>query len=106
MSGYRRYRRRARQSTSALTAKFTVLAIVATLLIGGLIAAQMATGDDPALGPKASARAKKSTATSSQTLDTQSSAGAYSPGSSSGYSAGTGNSLQQSSPAPVTSSTS
>ena len=66
MSGYRRYRRPPRQSTKALTMKLTLLAVVATLLIGGLIAAQMAAGNDPALGPKAVARAKKaSTRTSS-----------------------------------------
>jgi hypothetical protein len=104
MSQYRRYRRGARQSTRALTAKFTALAIVATLAIGGLIAAQMATGDDPALGPKAAAKAKKAKA-SSQSAGSTSTSDPYSPGygdngSSSGYAA------QPSSPAPVTSSTS
>ena len=104
MAHYRRYRRRARQSTRALTAKFTILAIVATLAIGGLIAAQMATGDDPALGPKAAAKAKKTTASSSA-AGTTTTAGPSSQsygdyGSSSGYS------TQHSSPAPVTSSTS
>jgi hypothetical protein len=114
MSGYRRYRRRPRQSTRALTAKFTALAVVATLLIGGLIATQMAAGNDPALGPKAAARAKKSSASSS--TGSSSSAGSSSGsgtdsysqtyGYSPGYSSGSGYSTQQSSPAPVTSSTS
>ena len=35
--------------------KLIALAIVATLMIGGLLAAQMAAGSDPALGPKATA---------------------------------------------------
>jgi hypothetical protein len=104
MSQYRRFRRRTRQSTRALTAKFTALAIVATLAIGGLIAAQMATGDDPALGPKAAAKAKKGKA-SSQSAGSTSTSDPYSQGygdygSSSGYAA------HPSSPAPVTSSTS
>ena len=41
------------QSTKALTAKLATLAVVAALAIGGLIAAQMAVGKDPSLGPKA-----------------------------------------------------
>jgi hypothetical protein len=114
MSGYRRYRRPARQSTKALTMKLALLAVVATLVIGGLIAAQMAAGNDPALGPKAVARAKKaSTRTSSSSSSTAASSGAdtntqaygYDPYSS-GSSSGSGYSTQQSSPAPVTSSTS
>ncbi len=60
MSEYRRYRRQPRQSTKALTAKIAMLASVATLAIGGLIAAQMAAGSDPSLGPKAASRANKS----------------------------------------------
>ena len=103
MPGYRQYRRRARQSTRALTAKFTILAIVGTLLIGGLIAAQMATGDDPALGPKAVARVKK---TSTNVTSRGSAPDAYSQAYGSGYSSGSGDTTQQSSPAPVTSSTS
>jgi hypothetical protein len=103
MLRYRRYRRRARQSTRALTAKFTALAIVASLAIGGLIAAQMATGDDPALGPKA-AKAKKATASSSS-AGSPSTPNSSSPGSAY-YPPSTGYSTQQSSPAPVTSSTS
>jgi hypothetical protein len=115
------------QSTKALTAKLAVLAIAATILIGGLIAAQMAAGNDPALGPKAAARAKKASASSATTgssTGTSSSGGsgtdpntvygddgyyyAY-PSGSSGSSSGSsssGYSTQQSSPAPVTSSTS
>lgn len=50
----RRYRSTPRQpSTKALTARFAVLATIATLAIGGLLAAQMASRNDPALGPKA-----------------------------------------------------
>jgi hypothetical protein len=120
MSQYRRYRTPVRQSTKALTAKLAALAIVATLLIGGLIATQMAAGNDPALGPKAVAKAKKantgSSASSSSGTDPytqQYGDDGYSYGSSgsSGYSSGSGGyssgySTQQSSPAPVTSSTS
>jgi hypothetical protein len=43
-----------------LTAKLALLAVIATLAIGGLIAAQMAAGNDPALGPKAADPAGKS----------------------------------------------
>jgi len=98
MSGYRRYSRPPRQSTKALTMKLALLAVVATLVIGGLIAAQMAAGNDPALGPKALARAKKAS--------TRTSSGSSSTAGSSGSSSGSGYSTQQPSPAPVTSSTS
>jgi hypothetical protein len=98
MSGYRRYRRPPRQSTKALTVKLALLAVVATLVIGALIAAQMAAGNDPALGPKAVARAKKAS--------TRTSSGSSSTAGSSGSSSGYGYSTQQPSPAPVTSSTS
>jgi hypothetical protein len=121
------------QSTKALTTKLAMLSVAATILIGGLIAAQMAAGNDPALGPKAVARAKKAAAksTTSSSTGTSSSSGSgtdpnttsgsdgyyygypsdssgYSSGSS-GYSSGSsssGYSTQQSAPAPVTSSTS
>ncbi|MGA8219638.1 MAG: hypothetical protein WB771_13835 [Solirubrobacterales bacterium] len=110
------------QSTKALTVKLAVLAIVPTLAIGGLIAAQMASGQDPALGPKATKHAKNTTAKSSNSGSSAGSAssgssasdpysqvygddGYYSSGSS-GYSSGSGYSTQQSAPAPVTSSTS
>lgn len=53
-----------RQSTGALTAKLLVFAVIATVAIGLLIATQMASGSDPALGPKAVAQAKKSAAKS------------------------------------------
>jgi uncharacterized protein YfaQ (DUF2300 family) len=109
MGGYRHYRRRTRQSTRALTAKFTVLAVVAMLLIGGLLAVQMAAGDDPALGPKAAAKAKKaSTRSTTATQSTSSGSGIdpYSQAYGYGSSAGSGYSTQRSSPAPVTSSTS
>ena len=113
------------QSTKALTAKLAILAVVPTLAIGGLIAAQMASGKDPALGPKAAKRAKKtSTANSSNgsSGSSSSSGTAADPyaqtyggngyyGSSGGYYSGSsgyssGYSTQQSAPAPVTSSTS
>jgi hypothetical protein len=125
MPEYRRYRRPARQSTKALTMRLALLAVVATLVIGGLIAAQMAAGNDPALGPKAVARAKTaSTRTSSGSSSTAGASGTdpytqaygYDPHSSgstsgsssgsSGSSSGSSYSAQQSSPAPVTSSTS
>lgn len=110
------------QSTKSLTAKLGVLGVVATLAIGGLIAAQMASGQDPALGPKAAKKAKKASAndttsfssngasssTGSSGTDpyTQAYGGDGYYGSSSGYSSGSGYSTQQSAPAPVTSSTS
>jgi cytoskeletal protein RodZ len=124
MSQYARYRRQPRQSTKALTAKLVLLAVIGTLLIGGLIAAQMAAGNDPSLGPKSAARTKKaSTSTSSSssadsgtdpntTSGSSAGSGDYSSGTSgsssgsSGSSSGYGYSTQQSSPAPVTSSTS
>jgi hypothetical protein len=111
----RYYSRGPHQSTKAVTAKLAALAIVATLLIGGLIAAQMAAGNDPALGPKAVARAKKASARNSGAGSSTSSASSgtdpytrvygddgyyYYYGPSSGYSS------QRSSPAPVTSGTS
>ena len=100
-----------RQSTKALTAKVAMLAVVATLAIGGLIAAQMAAGSDPALGPKAADRANKAatskaagasaggSAASGSTTDpyAQTYGGGGYNGSSSGYSYA---------PPPVTSSTS
>ena len=114
----RRYSRGPVQSTKALTVKLAVLAVVATLLIGGLIAAQMAAGNDPALGPKAVARAKKaSTKPSSNDSASSSSTDRDRPlhpelrlrrlllgdSSSAGSSGSTGYSY---SPPPVTSSTS
>jgi hypothetical protein len=124
MPGYRRYRRPPRQSTRALTVRLALIAVIVTLVVGGLLAAQMAAGNDPALGPKAAARAKKAAAANTSTSG-GSSAGTGSAGSGSGYSYGdgyygdgygygsgssssasSGYSGQQSSPAPVTSSTS
>ncbi len=127
----RRYStRRPVQSTKALTVKLATLGVVGTLAIGGLIAAQMAAGKDPSLGPKAAARAKKASSSAAKSGSssgggsTGSSAAATDPnaqtyggydgyyGSSSGYSSGSsdysgsGYSTQQSAPAPVTSSTS
>jgi len=122
MSGYRRYPSPLRQTTRALTAKIALIATVAVLLIGGLIAVQMAAGDDPALGPKAAAKARKASANAFQGGSTSSSSGSasdpysqsygddYYYGGSSGYSSGSsgsssGSSQQYSAP-PVTSSTS
>ena len=127
-----RYSRGPVQSTTALTTKLVMLAVVGSLMIGGLIATQMASGSDPALGPKAAARAKKASAKpSSNSSQTSSSTGSgssdpygqsynndpyyyggssdysgsdgYSSGSS-GYSSGSGGSTY--SAPPVTSSTS
>ena len=101
-----------RSSTAQITLRFVLLAVVATLIIGSLLAVQMANGSDPALGPKAVAKAKKSAAkpaaSGSSTAATQTDpyeAGGYANGSSgsSGYSSGYS---AQSAPAPVTSSTS
>lgn len=61
-SQQRTYKRGPAQSTRALTTKVTMFAVVATLVIGALLAAQMATGSDPALGPKATAQTKKASA--------------------------------------------
>ncbi len=131
----RRYStRRPVQSTKALTVKLATLGVVATLGVGGLIAAQMAAGKDPSLGPKASTRAKKtsssgaksgsssgggSTGSATATDPNAQTYGGYDYGSSSGYASGSsgyssgssgysgsGYSTQQSAPAPVTSSTS
>ena len=80
-----RYSRGPVQSTKSLTAKLIVLAVVCSLVIGGLIAAQMAAGNDPALGPKAVARAEKpSTKDSSGRSSTSSSTGSDPYGQSSG----------------------
>jgi hypothetical protein len=95
-----------------VTLKIVTLAVVATLMIGALISVEMASGDDPALGPKATASTKKSTASPSGSGSSASSSGSgtdpysqqygngysYAPSGSSGYS--------QQSPAPVTSATS
>jgi hypothetical protein len=109
-----------RQSTSALTAKLLVFAVIATLAIGLLIATQMASGNDPALGPKAVAQAKKSAAKSKANSSSAASGsgagtdpysqyyggddGYYYGSGSSGYSSGSGGSSY--SAPPVTSSTS
>ena len=67
MTQFRRYAPAPRQSTGALTAKLVALAAAATLAIGGLIATEMAAGEDPALGPKAAAQAKKASTSSART---------------------------------------
>jgi hypothetical protein len=97
MAEYRRYRR-ALPSTKRMTAKIVAFAAAATLAIGGLIAAEMAAGNDPALAPKATAQ-KTSTSSSASGSSSSSGSNGVSPGSD-GYS------TRQSSPPPVTSSTS
>lgn len=118
-------------STSALTVKLLILAAIGSLLIAGLIAAQMASGNDPALGPKAVA-AKKGTAKQSGGSSSSSSSNGsgsdpygesndgygyyYGHGGSDGYTGSSGSSGYGSSssgssgysytPPPVTSSTS
>jgi hypothetical protein len=127
-----RYSRGPVQSTKALTTKLVMLAVVGSLLIGGLIATQMASGNDPALGPKALARAKKASAkpaSNSSSTSSSNGAGSSDPygqsynsdpyyyggssdyGGSSGYSGGSsgysgGSSGSTYSAPPVTSSTS
>ena len=115
-----------RQSTSALTAKLLAFAVIATVAIGLLIATQMASGSDPALGPKAVAQAKKKAAKSrsgSSSAATGSGSGGdpygqvyggdgyyYYGNGSSGYSGSSGSSSQSGGSTytapPVTSSTS
>jgi hypothetical protein len=109
-----------------MTMKLVVLATVAALAIGALIAVQMANGADPTLGPKAAAKAKSQTGSTVESTSSGtsgygtdpyngyagSSGSDYSSGSSdygsssdsSGY--GYSSQPQTSSPAPVTSSTS
>jgi hypothetical protein len=112
------------QSTKALTAKLAMLAVIATLAIGGLIAAQMAAGSDPSLGPKAADRANKTSTSKAAgaSSDSSSASGSASDpnaqtygedgyyGPSSGYSSGSAGSSGSGgysySPPPVTSSTS
>ncbi|HSD23181.1 MAG TPA: hypothetical protein VLB79_02520 [Solirubrobacterales bacterium] len=123
-SQQRRYTRGPLQSTRELTTKLTAFAVIATLVIGGLLAAQMAAGSDPALGPKAAAQTKKASAKPSNNGSSSSSSngsgsdpysqsygsdGYYYGGSgysagSGGYSSGSGG-YSYSAP-PVTSSTS
>jgi hypothetical protein len=94
MDEYRRHRRRPRRpSTRALTLKFSALSVVLALAIGVFLAVQMAEGEDPALGPKATSQAKKASTASTPAISTP----AYSGGDSTGSTY---------SPAPVTSSTS
>ena len=103
--------RRPLPSTKSLTAKVAMLAVVATLAIGGLIAAQMAAGNDPSLGPKAAARASKATTSKTATASGGSSspsgsatdpyAQTYGDDGYNGYSSG-----YSYAPPPVTSSTS
>lgn len=102
--------RRPSQSTRALTAKVAMLAVIATLAIGGLIAAQMATGSDPALGPKAADRSHKvsnSKSTSDSSGSSTSGSATYPYAQTYGNDGYTGSSSGYSySPPPVTSSTS
>jgi hypothetical protein len=107
---YRRYRQPL-PSTKAVTAKILALGVAAAVGIGGLISVEMASGNDPALGPKATASKSKPTTAGSRS--SQSSAGgsggdpySQSYGYDGGYSYGAGSSGYSTSPAPVTSGTS
>ena len=95
-----KYSRGPLQSTKALTTKLVMLAVIGSVMIGGLIATQMASGNDPALGPKAVAQKNKKASAKSTTSNsaTSSSNGSgsdpysqsygsdgYSYGGSSGY---------------------
>ena len=108
MTQFRRYAPAPRQSTGALTAKLVALAAAATLAIGGLIATEMAAGEDPALGPKAAAQAKKaSTSSAGSAYGIDPDTYPYPSSGVNGYSPGSGGySTQHSSPPPVTSGTS
>jgi hypothetical protein len=112
MAQYRRYRRPL-PSTKAVTAKIAVLAVVGALAIGALISVEMASGNDPALGQKATRVKQASTSSSNSSASSAGSDsypnygyGAGSSSGSSGYSTGSGYGTQQYSPPPVTSSTS
>src|SRR5262245_9900271 len=106
MSAYRRYRPPL-PSTRALTAKIVAVAVAATLAIGVLISIEMASGNDPALGPKATTQTKKSTAGQSGSGTSRSSGARSGTDSYSqygyGYSYGSSSSGYSSSPPPVTS---
>jgi len=54
---------RQRVTTAVMTVRFAALSIVATAVIAGGLAVQMAAGSDPALGPK-KARAQRRASTS------------------------------------------
>jgi hypothetical protein len=112
MAQYRRYRRPL-PSAKAVTAKIAVLAVVGALAIGALISVEMASGNDPALGQKAT-RVKQTFTSSSSSSGSSAGSGSYpyydygsgSSSGSSGSSTGSGYGTQQYSPPPVTSSTS
>jgi hypothetical protein len=116
MPSYRKYRKPL-PSTKALTGKIVALMVAAALGIGALISVEMASGNDPALGPKGTPSAKKSTATPSGSGASSSSTGSgtdpysqqYGYGNSygsgdNGYSSGSSSPAY--SPPPVTSGTS
>lgn len=109
MAQYRRYRRPL-PSTKAVTAKIAVLAVVGALAIGALISVEMASGNDPALGQKATTVKQASSSSSGSSSGSDGypnyDYGSGSSSSSSGYSTGSGSGTQQYSPPPVTSSTS
>jgi hypothetical protein len=111
MGEYRRYRRRRRQSARALTVKFSLLSVVVALAIGAFLAVQMAEGEDPALGPKATAqtqtrKASPSSTSPSAVLGSYSSGSTGSPSYSSGSTRTPSSSTTPSAPASVTSSVS
>ncbi len=92
---------RRRPSTTNLTIKIAGIAAAGALAIGAALGVQMASGSDPALGPKQA----KSAATSSQSSADSSTASSSYP-SPSGYSAMLPSTQASSAPAPVTSATS
>lgn len=109
--------RRSLPSTKALTAKIVALTVAGALVIGVVISVEMAGGNDPALGQKATA-AKKSSAATPAGSGSSSSAGSgtgpytqqYGYGYSNPYGSGSSGSGSASSgysySPPVTSSTS
>jgi hypothetical protein len=101
-SGAAPSRARRRPSTKLLTAKLAALSTAGALVIGGWLAVQMASGDDPALGPKAAAKSKAA-ATTTTTTPLESTAATQSAASTGSNSTSTSSSQDQASvPAPVT----
>lgn len=75
-SGAATRRARRRPSTKLLTAKLAALSTAGALAIGGWLAVQMASGDDPALGSKANSAETKTVAAASTTTGSSESAAA------------------------------
>jgi len=100
---------RRRPSVRATTLKVAALSCAAAVAIGGGLSLQLAHGNDPALGPKASAQTGASSAQVSQgaTGGATGASGTPSVGSSSGYTTSSGSTTSSAStPAPVQTSTS